>query len=64
MRGLAARSSACELAILARICGCRSAIPLVNPIERDAVGGELERLIGWDAHQAGFVGAPGGHVGA
>ena len=38
--------------------------PLVNPIEWDAVGGELERLIGWDAHHAGFVGAPRCHVGS
>jgi hypothetical protein len=28
-------------------------IPLVNPIERDAVGGELERLLGRDAREMG-----------
>src|SRR3954462_2441604 len=39
-------------------------LALVNPIERDAVGGQLERLIGGDALQAGFIGAPGGYVGA
>jgi len=35
-------------------------LAVVNPIERDAAGGELERLIGRDALQAGFVGSPGG----
>ena len=38
--------------------------PVVHPIERDTVRGELERLIHRDALQAGFVGSPGGHVGA
>jgi hypothetical protein len=28
--------------------------PLVNPIEWDAVGGELEGLLDWDALQTGF----------
>jgi hypothetical protein len=39
-------------------------LALVNPIQRDAMGSELEGFIGRDARQAGFVGAPGGHVGA
>ena len=30
-----------------------------HPIERDTVGGEVERLIDRDALQTGFVGSPG-----
>jgi hypothetical protein len=37
-------------------------LPLINPIVRNAVGGEFERLIDRDALQTGFVGAPGRHV--
>jgi hypothetical protein len=33
-------------------------MPLVNPIERDAIGGELECLLDWDAREARLVGAP------
>src|SRR3954454_21694938 len=38
--------------------------PSINPIERNAVGGEFQRLLRRDARQAGFVGAPSRHVGS
>ena len=34
-------------------------LPLVNPIERDAVGAELERVLHRDAPPAGFIGGQG-----
>src|SRR3954451_24783496 len=37
-------------------------LPLVSPIEWDAVGGELERLICRAPLQTGFVGLPRRHV--
>src|SRR4051812_3573105 len=36
---------------------------LINPVERNTVGGELARLLGGDALKASLVRSPSGHIG-
>src|SRR4051794_11376880 len=39
-------------------------LSLINPLERDAIGRELKRPVDADSLHTGFVGSPGGHIGA